>query len=83
MIYSRCRCGHVEHWGSGMSPFPCCPCPKCGTVPASGPNTHPEPVPHDFRAAPVQADQPGATLTRCVICRQTKSAIDAKAARSA
>ncbi|MCC7139760.1 MAG: hypothetical protein IT460_15160 [Planctomycetes bacterium] len=63
-----------------MEPPRCCPCPKCGTVPATGPDVHPDPVPHDFRATPVQADQPGATLTRCLICCKTKAQIDAAAA---
>ncbi len=76
MIYSRCRCGDRQHWGSGMKPPRCTPCKKCGTVPATGPNSHPEPVPHDFRAVPVAADQAGATLTRCMICLKTKAEID-------
>lgn len=76
MRYSRCKCGKSEHWGSGMSPFSCTPCDECGTVPASGPNTHPLPTPHEYRETKVEIDGGFGVLTRCMICQQTKAQIE-------
>jgi hypothetical protein len=69
MQYCRCECGRVEHWGSGMSPYRCCPCMACGTVPGSGPGYHPEIEPHDWIQDNVETDSgvvPG--ITRCRQC---------------
>lgn len=79
MIYSQCKCGEREHWGSGMMPARCRPCEKCGTVPASSPDAHPDPVPHDFSLTEkVLTDEGEKTLTRCRHCYRTKAQIEAE-----
>jgi hypothetical protein len=75
MIYSRCKCGELEHWDSGMPPAACCPCSLCGTVPASGSLPHPDPVPHEFFSANVETDAGPHPLSRCRMCHQTKAQI--------
>ena len=82
MIYSRCKCGNVQQWGSGMPPAKCDPCPKCGTIPATGPDCHPDPVPHDFSfAEQVETDEGPKTLSRCRYCLKTKKEIEERDAR--
>lgn len=77
MIYSQCKCGHHRHWGSGMDPARCCPCEKCGTVPASAPDLHPDPVPHDWSEP--QVEGPAAnpiTFRICRICMRREYFVD-------
>lgn len=73
MKYGKCKCGHIQYWNSGM-PYPTCrPCPKCGTIPAGGPNSHPEPTEHDWRASDVETDNGPQPLSRCMRCMMTKA----------
>lgn len=75
MIYSRCKCGELQCWDSGIPPAACCPCPLCGTVPASGPNFHPDPAPHEFKRTAVDTDNGPQPLSRCRMCHKTKAEI--------
>ena len=76
MRYSRCRCGELEHWGSGMSPHRCARCPKCGSDIASGPSSHGEPLDHEFVAHEVETDEGPKPLSRCRYCHRTRSQIN-------
>lgn len=75
MQYARCKCGNLESWSSGMPVTKCMPCSKCGTLPAQGPDSHQEPIPHEFESYPVEADQEGVTISRCIHCHRTKKQI--------
>lgn len=77
MKYARCKCGESEFWGSGMSPEPCCPCKKCGTIPGYGPDSHPEVRPHEWVETKVETDEGPKTLSRCSWCLKTKKQIEA------
>ena len=48
MQYARCICGDFVIWHSGETIHPCQVCEKCGSVPASHPDFHKEPEPHQF-----------------------------------
>lgn len=47
MQYYRCKCGMHEAWGS-MPPARCTNCSECGSNLAVSPNSHTEPVPHEW-----------------------------------
>ena len=68
MIFYRCQCGKSTAWSS-MGVVACDVCPYCHTTLGAGPNSHPEPVAHDFRAAPLdgEAGLRLLTLTRTLI----------------
>jgi hypothetical protein len=76
MRYERCRCGKLEFWGSGMSPAPCSGCEDCGTTPASHPDGHKTPEPHEFVAHSVDTDAGAATLSRCRWCMKTRKQLE-------
>ncbi len=77
MQYFRCKCGSVEHWSSGMGPFPCDGCAKCGTNVAGGPDEHQAPEPHNFDLiTQVETDDGPKPLTRCRWCLKTPKEIE-------
>jgi hypothetical protein len=76
MIYMQCKCGEYQFFGSGMEPAKCAKCKKCGTRPATGPNSHVDPLPHEFVARPVETDEGNATLSRCKYCYKTRSEVE-------
>lgn len=48
MIYSRCKCGEVQHWSSYGVPY-CVLCDECKTTPATNPESHKtEAIPHSW-----------------------------------
>ena len=76
MKYYQCKCGTEKFWGSGMCPPACGKCRPCGSDMASGPESHREPVDHEFYASKVETDDGEATLSRCRYCHLTKKQID-------
>lgn len=88
MIYERCKCGDSESWSSGTVQPRCLPCTKCNTIPASHPDFHPEPVPHDFKRAddcpcledPAISEEMRERHhpSRCRLCHYTKAQIAGK-----
>lgn len=81
MRYARCKCGKCESWSSGMPEVKCQGCDECGTTLSGYPTEHKTPEPHNFVAEPIEADQPGATLSRCSYCHKTKAQIEKMNAR--
>lgn len=71
MRYFRCKCGDSKSWSS-MGTYPCAKCSKCGSSLAEGPESHKDPIDHEFVAYPVASDQGGSTLSRCKWCHRTK-----------
>lgn len=47
MITYRCKCGE-SIWYSSMGFADCEVCEKCGSTPATHPDGHADPEPHDF-----------------------------------
>jgi len=72
MRFYRCKCGESEAYGS-MPPYRCSKCSKCGSDLAESPESHREPVPHEFEDCP-QQDANGDILHyhRCKWCHRTK-----------
>ena len=48
MNFWRCKCGEVTSWESGCPPQPCEACDKCGSTLAMSPESHVEPVSHEW-----------------------------------
>jgi hypothetical protein len=76
VTYDRCQCGKIEVWSSGEVVPRCSPCKACGTVPARGPSSHPDPEPHEFVARDVATDAGPQPLSRCRWCHRTKAEIE-------
>lgn len=77
MQYYRCKCGHRESWGS-LPPDRCQRCEKCGSDLAFSPESHREPIEHDFSAVnTVETDDGPKLLTRCRYCYRTKAEVQA------
>ena len=81
MTFARCKCGKIKVWSSGMPSPACTPCPSCNTVPASGPDCHPDVVPHDFFVTSVETDEGPKPLSVCRLCNKTRGALALEAIR--
>jgi uncharacterized protein with PIN domain len=81
--YSRCKCGWYQALGSMPQPR-CARCPKCGSDIAPGPNSHRDPVAHDFSlVAQVDTDEGLKPLSRCLHCGRSRREITDDDARAA
>lgn len=68
MKFFRCQCGQRTSISS-MGPGPSCyGCEECNTTLSDYPDGHEPLAPHEYATKPAEADQPGATLTRCRRC---------------
>lgn len=80
MRYMRCRCGNSAVWTS-MGSATCNTCTDCGSTLADGPDTHPDPTPHEWGTAKHGIGDDGQPLTStvCVACGRSKREIEAVA----
>jgi hypothetical protein len=61
----------------------CDKCDACGSNLARSPDTHAEPVPHDFSLVQtVQTDEGPKPLSRCRFCMRTRAEIAARQAKA-
>lgn len=70
----QCKCGFIT--GSSSMGFPACTtCEKCGSTLATGPDSHPEPIPHDWQT--MYDENTGKPYRRCKRCmKREKQAYD-------
>ena len=68
MQFYQCKCGKRRCWGSD-SPNVCSKCNDCGSNLAWSPNSHQDPVPHEF------IPQQGGGDKVCKYCYRTKKEI--------
>lgn len=77
MKYAQCKCGNMQMWTSGMPLTKCSKCSKCGSGYGYGPNSHIDPLPHEYETYPVKGyDQDNVTKTICKYCNKTKKQIE-------
>lgn len=77
MQYWQCKCGKSQWWTSGETPPACLPCDECGSVPATHPDYHREPVAHKFDAiSEVETDEGMKKISRCIYCHYSRGELE-------